>query len=84
MSNGRELDNPATYVIRIRGELDSKWSDWFSGFALQPGPDHETLLTGSVADQGALYGILLKLHNLGLVLLSVERQAGKKSCTRKM
>jgi|WetSurMetagenome_2_1015567.scaffolds.fasta_scaffold2157069_1 hypothetical protein len=82
MSNGRELDKPATYLIRVRGELDSKWSDWFSGFTLQPKPDHETWLTGSVADQSALYGILLKLHNLGQVLLSVERQADEESGIR--
>ena len=72
------------YQIIVQGCLNLSWSDWFDGFALQPKPDHETLLTGSVADQGAVYGILLKLHNLGLVLLSVERQADEKSCNRKI
>ena len=66
------------YQIIVQGCLDLSWSDWFNGFALQPNPDHQTLLTSSVADESAMYGILLKLHNLGLVLLSVERQTDEK------
>ena len=73
MTNGRELDKPARYEIRVQGNLDQRWSDWFDGFAIEPQVDSETLLTGTVADQAALYGILLKLHNLGLPLLSVKR-----------
>jgi hypothetical protein len=73
MTNGRELDKPATYQIRAKGNLDPKWSDWFDGFDITPETDGETLLTGTVADQAALYGMLLKLHNLGLLLLSVKR-----------
>jgi hypothetical protein len=73
MSNGSELDKPAMVQIRIQGNLDQKWSDWFDGFTIIPQADGETLLTGMVVDQAALYGILLKLHNLGLLLLSVKR-----------
>lgn len=73
MTDGHELDRPATYQIRIRGTLDPKWSPWFEDLAVVPQQDGQTLLTGSVADQAALYGILLKLHNLGLIVLLVER-----------
>ena len=78
MSNGRELDKPARYQIRIRGKLDLKWSAWFDGFAIESQPENETLLTGLVPDQAALYGLLLKLHNLGLLLISIQRQEGEK------
>ncbi|MBN1813066.1 MAG: hypothetical protein JXA14_14615 [Anaerolineae bacterium] len=77
MSNGREFDKPAVYQIRVKGNLDPKWSDWFDGFAIEPQPNDETMLTGSVADQAALHGILTKISNLGLPLLSVQRQKGK-------
>jgi hypothetical protein len=73
MTNGRELDKPATYEIRVKGNLDPKWEDWFDGFDITPETDETTLLSGTVADQAALYGVLLKLHNLGLVLLFVRR-----------
>jgi hypothetical protein len=73
MTNGRQFDKPASYQIRVKGHLEDKWSDWFDGLTIHPQPDDETLLAGLVADQAALYGVLLKLHNLGLPLLSVER-----------
>ena len=73
MTNGRELDKPATYEIRVKGNLDPKWGDWFNGLDITPAADDTKLLSGTVADQAALYGVLLKLHNLGLVLLSVQR-----------
>jgi hypothetical protein len=73
MTNGRELDQPATYEIRFKGDLDPKWLDWFDEFVITPQQGSETWLTGTVADQAALYGILLKLHSLGLPLLSVKR-----------
>jgi hypothetical protein len=73
MTNGRELDQPATYEITVRGDLDATWLDWFDEFAITPQQGGETSLTGTVADQSALYGVLLKLHNLGLPLLAVKR-----------
>jgi hypothetical protein len=72
MSNGRVLDRPMIYEIKISGRLDQQWSDWLGKFVITQAGEH-TLLRGTVADQAALYGILLKLHNLGLLLLSVER-----------
>jgi hypothetical protein len=77
MTNGRAFDVPAVYQIRVKGNLEQKWSDWFHGFAIEAQPDDETLLVGSVADQAALHGILTKISNLGLPLLSVQRQQGE-------
>jgi hypothetical protein len=77
MTNGRAFDAPAVYQIRVKGNLEQRWSDWFDGFAIEPQPDDETLLTGSVADQAALHGILTKISNLGLPLLSLQRQRGE-------
>jgi len=73
MTNGREFDKPAAYQIRVKGNLEDRWSDWFDGFAIEPQPDGESTLTGLVSDQAALYGLLLKLHSLGLPLLCVKR-----------
>jgi hypothetical protein len=77
MTNGRKFDVPAVYQIRVKGNLEQKWSDWFDGFAIEPQPNDETLLVGSVADQAALHGILAKIANLGLPLLSLQRQQGE-------
>ncbi|MGD2205557.1 MAG: hypothetical protein PVH17_02150 [Anaerolineae bacterium] len=63
---------PAIYRIRVRGHLDSHWSDWFEGFDLRHHRDGTTLLSGPVADQAALYGMLERLRDLGLTLLSVN------------
>ena len=73
MTNGRAYDKRTTYLIRVQGPLDPLWSDWFDGWTIAPQPGGETLLTGPVADQAALHGILAKIADLGLPLLSVER-----------
>jgi hypothetical protein len=73
MVDGREFDRQDIYQIRVRGLLEEQWSDWFDGFSISPQADDETLLTGSVADQAALHGLLSKIRDLGLPLLSVER-----------
>ncbi len=62
------------YQIRIEGRLDGQWSDWFSGLTITALDNNETLLTGPVADQSALRGILERLWDLNLVLISVERK----------
>jgi hypothetical protein len=77
MANGRAYDRPAVYQIRVKGCLEQQWSDWFDGFDItQPAKD-ETLLFGPVTDQAALYGVLLKMLNLGLPLISVVRLEDK-------
>jgi hypothetical protein len=73
MTNSRQFDYPNTYVIRVKGRLDHKWSDWFGGLTIINLADDETELTGLVADQAALHGLLNKLRDLGLPLLSVQR-----------
>jgi hypothetical protein len=73
MTDGREFDRQAIYQIRVKGNLGRKWSDWFDGLAIIPQANDETLLTGSVTDQAALHGLLGKIRDLGLPLLSVKR-----------
>lgn len=65
--------SPARYQIRIKGRLDRQWATWFAGLTITYEQDGETLLTGPVADQAALYGLLRKVRDLGLPLLAVHR-----------
>ena len=74
MTNGRIFDKPGIYRIRVQGNLDQRWSDWFDGFGISPQAGNETLLTGKVADQAALHGLLGKIRDLGLPLLLVKRE----------
>lgn len=66
-------NQPVVYQIRIKGELRWEWTDWFEGLIVTLGANDETLLTGPVADQAALYGLLKKVRDLGMPLLSVTR-----------
>ncbi len=59
------------YEIRVRGLLDSHWSAWFEGLTLTPLGNGQTLIAGPIQDQAALHGILAKIRDLGLHLLSV-------------
>ncbi len=61
------------YQIRVEGCLDRRWADWFDGFTITYPSDNETLLQGRVADQAALHGLLMKIRELGLSLLSIKR-----------
>ena len=61
------------YQIRIKGHLGQQWVDWFEGLAITLEDNDNTLLTGPVVDQAALHGLLKKVRDLGLPLLSVER-----------
>jgi hypothetical protein len=65
----------ARYRIRIRGHLDPAWSAWFDGLTATPADDGTTELTGRLADQAALFGLLAWLRDLGATLLLVERLA---------
>ena len=64
---------PVIYEIRVAGHLSPQWMDWFEGLVVSLEADGNTLLTGQVADQAALYGLLKKIRNLGLILVSVNR-----------
>ena len=61
-----------TVEIRVKGHIDEHWSDWFEDLTLRHTEQDETILLGTVIDQAALYGVLAKLRNLGLSLLSVN------------
>ncbi len=61
------------YQIRIKGHLDEQWADWFGGLTVTLNKGGDTLLTGPVIDQAALYGLLKKVRDLGMPLLSVNR-----------
>jgi hypothetical protein len=65
------LGKPTVYRIRIKGQLDTQWTDWFEGLAITLAEDGDTLLTGPVIDQAALHGLLKKIRDLGMPLVSV-------------
>jgi hypothetical protein len=75
MSNTRnpktDPSQPMVYQIRIEGHLGQHWSDWFGGLTITLEDNGETLLTGPVVDQAALHGLLKKVRDLGMPLLSV-------------
>ncbi len=64
---------PMVYQIRIKGHLSREWTDWFGSLTLTLEDNGETLLTGPVVDQAALHGVLKKVRDLGMPLLSVNR-----------
>ncbi len=76
-----DLDKPVIYQIRIRGHLRPEWTDWFGGLAVTLEEDGDTLLTGRVVDQAELYGLLKKVRDLGMPLLSVNRIEPASSAT---
>ena len=60
------------YEIRIRGHLDESWADWFDGMTIRHEDTGETLLTGTLPDQAALHGLLNRLRDLSIQLISVN------------
>jgi hypothetical protein len=62
-----------TYRFRVSGHLDDRWSDWFGGLTVQRRDDGTTVLVGPVVDQAALHGVITRIRDLGLPLLSVRR-----------
>ena len=63
------------YHIKIKGHLDTRWQDWFDGLTFTLTDDGHTILSGIIVDQAALHGVLKKIRNLGLTLISVNPQA---------
>jgi hypothetical protein len=78
-------DQPLVYQIRIKGHLAQHWSEWFEGLTITLEENGDTLLTGEAIDQAALHGILKKVRDLGVPLLSVnpleKRPKGDKRVT---
>jgi hypothetical protein len=64
---------PMVYQIRIEGHLDYQWTDWFGGLTITLEENGDTLITGQVVDQAMLHGLLKKVRDLGLPLVSVNR-----------
>lgn len=65
-------DRPSVFQVRIRGHLGPQWTDWFDGMAITLEDDGDTLLTGLIADQAALHGLLKKVRDIGMTLVSVN------------
>jgi hypothetical protein len=65
-----KLDQPMVYQIRVKGHLGRQWTDWFEGMTITLEEGGDTLLTGPVVDQAALHGLLRKVRDLGMPLIS--------------
>ena len=74
MTTKHKTDTLARYRIKVKGHLGRSWSDWFEDMAISSNSG-ETILTGPVADQAALHGLLIRIRDLNLTLLSVQRLA---------
>ncbi|WP_202814092.1 hypothetical protein [Arthrobacter alpinus] len=72
MSSSPVVGEPARYRIRVGGLLGDHWAAWFDGLTLTRLSDGTTAFTGTIPDQAALHGLLVKVRSLGLVLVSVE------------
>jgi hypothetical protein len=76
MSDKKTFDEkpnqPQCYQIRLKGHLDDRWAEWFGGLIITREENGDTLLTGPVIDQAALHGLLKKVRDLGLPLVSVS------------
>ena len=91
LSQKTDPSQPVVYQIRIKGHLGSQWTDWFEGLTITLEEDGDTLLTGPVIDQAALHGLLKKVRDLGMPLVSVSPlepgqadQIGRASCRERV
>jgi hypothetical protein len=66
------MDAPARYEIRVEGQLSASWASWFEGLQIRHVGD-ETILAGTLVDQSALHGVLMRIRDLGLPLVGVNR-----------
>lgn len=67
-----DANRPLVYQFRLKGHLSQQWKDWFDGLTITLGEDGNTLLSGPVVDQAALHGILKRIRDVGVPLLSVN------------
>ncbi len=76
MRKRTDMDESFAYEIRVAEYLDERWTMWFGGLAIiHPAGSDETILRGEMADQAALFGVLGKIRDRGLTLISVQRQS---------
>ena len=68
-----DTSQPMVYQIRLEEHIDHQWTDWFEGLTITQKDNGDTLITGQVLDQAALHGLLKKVRDLGLTLVSVIR-----------
>lgn len=66
-----DYDEPGLYEIRIKGHLDDRWAAWFEGLTLTRESNGDTLMSGTIVDQAALFGLLRKVRDMGVLLISV-------------
>lgn len=66
------MDKPTFYEIRVKGHLEKSWDDWFEGLTISNLDSGEALISGYLADQAALHGLINRINNLGLTLVSVS------------
>ncbi len=69
------MDQPTLYQIRVQGHLSDRWATWFDGLKIENQPGGEAVLSGPLADQAALHGVLGQIRDLGLTLIAVNRIA---------
>ena len=72
MWKGVAMTESLNCQIRVKGHLSSQWADWFDGLEIENQPNGEAMLSGYLPDQAALYGVLKRMNNLGLALLSLN------------
>ncbi len=77
----KPTENTAYYEIRLKGQLNARWADWFDGMTITLDNNGDTLLSGPVVDQAALHGLLKKVRDVGMTLLTVNsaKQEGTES-----
>lgn len=66
------MDKPTSYQIKVNGHLDATWAEWFEGLAISNLESGEALLSGYLQDQAALQGVLKRISDMGLILISVN------------
>jgi hypothetical protein len=76
------MDKPWLYEIQVEGCLAGRWSEWFEGLHIEASPSGETLLSGEIVDQAALFGVLNKIYSLNLNLISVSRRFSQEDETK--
>jgi hypothetical protein len=69
----RDVPVSETYELRVQGHLDDRWSDWLDGLSVRRQADGTTVLAGPIVDQAGLHGVITRIRDLGLPLLSVQR-----------